>query len=1058
MGAMTTQNAQRRTIRPLQPALDPQGRPIASWPVDVTLRLPDVLAAAKSRNGLTFKGFGVLSGNATSSLLFDYKTEQPEQYWRLLRVLFGGPDPLMTIVKIEMGNDRNTSTGPEPAVMRGPDEYPDVAREPGFQLAADARRFNPRLHTSILRWCHPVWVRSDYDHDRIYRWYKNTILAVYRRYGYMTDSVNPHINERPADLGWAREFARRVRTDETGFEGAGTVRDLSGGQVPAWSSPEEKRLFHRIQIIVSDEEATGTCGDQLTADKPTRDAVDIASYHYSTSDDEGRNYTRLADEFDKQVWNSEAQATFSLTADRPHATLDPASGEGPGQVDASGRPLFAGAGIGGINGPLEMANTIIRGFASSRRTAFIYQPAISAFYDGAQYSSKELVALHYPWDGYINWDGSLAVLRQFSAFCHAGFEDCTLPEVVPGAVPAREGEGTGPSHSGQETSRSNTAPIGTEGSDDGSDGRSDDRYVGDGVEKTDARGDGDRSVRADRPQRVWRVIPQATVCAIGDGRPPGLGDGPDSARGGAASCLTLAAPDGSDFSTVIVNDSRFARTYRLDVDPALLEGGDPERGTGDGSDTLDVWQTRGVTPQEQADARSGRPVRADGHYMRRLGIIRRGADGRFTVRVEPWSITTVTTLPADRVEKNRDLPGIVEPVGAVRVLGEDVSDAPAVSTVSAASAARGSETSPSDTGRSGSVLYSDDFEYTDMPPVTSFINGTLRKEAYLASRGGDTGAVPRYTMDTNGAFEVVRTPDALSGTHVLRQRVGQGTAGRAWVDSDPRTVIGDLRWADYDASVSVCFREEGYASLGVRQWGGTDSGDFTAYMRLAVCQSGDWVLRRYGRILASGRAPRFEAGLGRWNRLRIRVAGGRTEAFVNDARVALFDDLRPQLIGRLQLGSSFSIVDFEDLRVKKIDGTHPYCTDVIDDLHLTRWDDGSPVLGYFGPWQHLVGQGMYCFKRSLSTVGEAGSGLSVTINGTGLLLLGRGDGSARLHVDVDGRRLEAARPTWAADALQPVMFAVDGLPMGEREIRLTKADGRPLTLDAVAVLGPVWEK
>ncbi len=531
MGAMTTQNAQRRTIRPLQPVLDPQGRPIASRPVDVTLRLPDVLAAAKSRNGLTFKGFGVLSGNATSSLLLDYKAEQPEQYWRLLRVLFGGPDPLMTIVKIEMGNDRNTSTGPEPAVMRGPDEYPDVAREPGFQLAADARRFNPRLHTSILRWCHPVWVRSDYDHDRIYRWYKNTILAVYRRYGYMIDSVNPHINERPADLGWAREFARRVRTDETGFEGAGTVRDLSGGQVPAWSSPEEKRLFHRIQVIVSDEEATGTCGDQLTADKPTRDAVDIASYHYSTSDDEGRNYTRLADEFDKQVWNSEAQATFSLTADRPHATLDPASGEGPGQVDASGRPLFAGAGIGGINGPLEMANTIIRGFASSRRTAFIYQPAISAFYDGAQYSSKELVALHYPWDGYINWDGSLAVLRQFSAFCHAGFEDCTLP----GGDPAGE-SGDGPA---------------------------------DGIsQQTDSRQMGDRPER-DGSRRVWRIIPQATVCAIGDGRPPGLGDGPDSARGGAASCLTLAAPDGSGFSTVIVNDSRFARTYRLDVDPAI---------------------------------------------------------------------------------------------------------------------------------------------------------------------------------------------------------------------------------------------------------------------------------------------------------------------------------------------------------------------------------------------------------------------------------------------------------------------------------------------------------
>ncbi len=436
--------------------------------------------------------------------------------------------------------------------------------------------------------------------------------------------------------------------------------------------------------------------------------------------------------------------------------------------------------------------------------------------------------------------------------------------------------------------------------------------------------------------------------------------------------------------------------------------------------------------------------------MRRVGTIRRGADDRFTVRVEPWSITTVTTLPAEQVEKNRDLPGAVEPVGAIRVLGGDDPAAPGASVPVAGA-------SPSAAGASDRVLYSDDFEYADMPPVTSFIDGTLRKEDYLASRGGDTGAVPRYTMDTNGAFEAVRTSDALSGTHVLRQQVGQGMAGHAWIDSDPRTVIGDLRWADYDVSVSVCFREDGYASLGVRQWGGTDGGDGTAYMSLAVYQSGDWVLRRYDRILSLGHTPYFDAGLGRWNRLRLRVAGGHAEAFINDVRVARFDDLRPQLIGRLQLGSSFSIVDFDDLRVEKIDGTHPYCTDVIDDLHLTRWDDGLPVLRYSGPWQHLVGQGMYCYKRSLSSVTEAGAGLSAAVTGTGLLLLGRGDGTARLHVDVDGRRVETARPTWAADTLQPVMFVVDGLPEGRHEIRLTKADGRPLTLDAVAVLGPVWE-
>lgn len=54
-------------------------------------------------NGLTFKGFGVLSANSTSTLLMVYKAEHPESYAELLQILFGGDNPIMTHVKIEMG-------------------------------------------------------------------------------------------------------------------------------------------------------------------------------------------------------------------------------------------------------------------------------------------------------------------------------------------------------------------------------------------------------------------------------------------------------------------------------------------------------------------------------------------------------------------------------------------------------------------------------------------------------------------------------------------------------------------------------------------------------------------------------------------------------------------------------------------------------------------------------------------------------------------------------------------------------------------------------------------
>ncbi|WP_454261547.1 hypothetical protein [Pseudoxanthomonas mexicana] len=53
--------------------------------VTVAVTGADVAAAAQNRNGLTFKGFGVLSANSTSALLLDYKAQHPEKYWEVHR-------------------------------------------------------------------------------------------------------------------------------------------------------------------------------------------------------------------------------------------------------------------------------------------------------------------------------------------------------------------------------------------------------------------------------------------------------------------------------------------------------------------------------------------------------------------------------------------------------------------------------------------------------------------------------------------------------------------------------------------------------------------------------------------------------------------------------------------------------------------------------------------------------------------------------------------------------------------------------------------------------------
>jgi hypothetical protein len=265
--------------------------------------------------------------------------------------------------------------------MRLASEAANVKRDPSFQLAADAKKVNPNLKVSILRWNAPGWVKSN---DNVYTWYKNTILAAYRNYGYMVDYVNPGVNESAPDLTWTTQYGSRVKSDTSGFE-----------------STTEQALYNGIKVVISDEVGIGSFGGNMVSDATLRAAVSVAGYHYNTDDDSAGNFTKLAEQFDKEVWNSEAQATFSNTAFRPNS----------------------GSGIGGTNGPLEMGNTIIKGFVNSRRTHFIYQPAIGSFYEGEQYSFKELLSARDPWSGWIHYDAGLDVLRHISWFAKTGFEN-----------------------------------------------------------------------------------------------------------------------------------------------------------------------------------------------------------------------------------------------------------------------------------------------------------------------------------------------------------------------------------------------------------------------------------------------------------------------------------------------------------------------------------------------------------------------------------------------------------------------------------------------------------
>ncbi len=869
---------------------------------------------ANNVNGLTFKGFGVLSANSTSALLMDYKAEHPEQYTELLQVLFGGEHPLMSHVKIEMGNDRNNSTGPDPATMRTADEPANVTRHPGFQLAADAKAVNPNLKVSILRWSAPAW--ADNNNDKIYTWYKNTILAAYRQYGYMVDYVNPHINEHAPDLNWTRQYAAKVRNDTEGF-----------------LSPEEKALYNRMEFVISDEVGIGSFGGSLVSDATLRDVVAAAGYHYNTDDDSAGNFKKLAEQFDLEIWNSEAQATFSNSAFRPHNNVKD--------------PSAAGTGIGGTGSALEMGNTIIKGFVNSRRTHFIYQPAIGSFYEGGQYSFKELVSARDPWSGWIHYDAGLAVLQHFNWFMKAGWENET-----------------------------NTAGI-------------------------------------------WRAVPQASSTGA-------TGTNPVSGRNGIPNYMTAAAPDKSNFSTVIVNDSEYERIYKLQTVNMAFSAGKPP---------LEVWETRAAEAGEAFNSR----------YMQYLGEAAADGAGIYTVKVKPYSIVTVTSLDNDgNPDYRKPLP--VE--GERTVLDTD---------------ATGAVQNTAD-----SILYADDFDYSGQTvPVIGaggLITGT---EGYVDSRGGPKGAIPRYTHDRNGAFEAYL--DETTGNYVLRQQLDRSIMGLGgtWNNGEPVTAIGDNRWVNYRASVDVSFENNStqgganYAAIGARYQGGGSSHSITGtpYV-LKFWFDGGWQLLVNNSQVASGNAATgtggvkldgFDTAHNAWHKLGIEAAGGKITAYLDGVKLATYTDPNPKLSGRVDLASGYYFTRFDNLVVEKLDGYEPYYTELLDNLEMT---DLAPVpqqkLVYSGSWNHTNGQGMYIYQRSISASQGAGAALSYTFTGTGLDLLGPNDGTAKLEVTVDGMTIAKAAPTIASKELYQT-YTLRGLKYGQHTVEVKVVSGN-LSVDAVAVV------
>ena len=333
--------------------------------------------------GTVYRGLGVVTGNNSSRLLMDYKTENPDAYWEIMNLLFK-PDygAGLTHVKIEFGTDVNSSSGTEPSIMRSADEEADVTRGAGFMFAADALSINPDITVDLLRWGEPKWVTDAFDesteagHAARYKWYKAALDKAYDTYGIKFTHISADANEADRiDTDWIIYFANALENET-----------------------DERYDYGAIKIVASDEVGSWKISRAMMENEELRNAVDILGEHYNTWAD--KNAKTLNNEYGKEIWYPEGVASTNI------AKL---------AVNSNG------SGINGTNGALDVCNRIINGYYNGRMTMYEYQPAGAAYYSGAKYFPKSLINAQNPWSGYYEADCGIWTSAHFTMFMKNGW-------------------------------------------------------------------------------------------------------------------------------------------------------------------------------------------------------------------------------------------------------------------------------------------------------------------------------------------------------------------------------------------------------------------------------------------------------------------------------------------------------------------------------------------------------------------------------------------------------------------------------------------------------------
>jgi hypothetical protein len=174
----------------------------------------------------------------------------------------------------------------------------------------------------------------------------------------------------------------------------------------------------------------------------------------------------------------------------------------------------------------------------------------------------------------------------------------------------------------------------------------------------------------------------------------------------------------------------------------------------------------------------------------------------------------------------------------------------------------------------------------------------------------EVGKTPRYTIERNGIFEVVKRADHKGNAlHLATLQKGIEWSSQM---SDPQTFLGSLNWKDYTVSADFLLDIPGnvalYGRIGDIKQGTSPASGYS----LRVADTGDWELLAAGKSIASGKSS-FSKGA--WHNLALKFLGDSITVLVDNVSVSeVKDSTFPA--GMVGIGCGWHEAQFDNLIIQ----------------------------------------------------------------------------------------------------------------------------------------------